>query len=70
MVTVQRRLQRIASGFNAKARKWRVPGVVTAEMLAMKGSRCAYCPTELSLWDGTWDHVVPFDKGAGKGRKS
>ncbi len=63
MVSVKRRLQRIAAGFNAKARKYRVPGVVTAEMLAAMPGRCAYCPTELALSDGSWDHVVPFDRG-------
>jgi 5-methylcytosine-specific restriction endonuclease McrA len=32
-------------------------------MLATRGDRCHYCPTELSLDQGTWDHVIAFDKG-------
>lgn len=62
-VPIKRRLQRIASTFNQKARKLHVPGVISWEMLAsMKGS-CAYCGTELRLEDGTWDHKLAFDKG-------
>ncbi len=70
-VPVKRRLQRIAASFNSKARKYHARGVVSWEMLANVGrldhsnviSQCAYCGTELRLEDGTWDHVVPFDKG-------
>jgi hypothetical protein len=32
-------------------------------MLAALPGKCAYCGIELRLEDGTWDHVVPFDKG-------
>lgn len=62
-VSVKRRLQRIASTFNAKARRLHVPGVVSWQMLASLGDKCAYCPTELTLDQGTWDHVLSFDKG-------
>lgn len=63
MTSIKRRLQRIAATFNSKARRLHVPGVISWEMLAsMKGS-CAYCGIELRLEDGTWDHVVPFDRG-------
>jgi hypothetical protein len=62
-VPVKRRLQRIASTFNAKARRLHVPGVVSWEMLASVGDSCAYCGAILRLEDGTWDHIVPFDRG-------
>lgn len=71
-VPVKRRIQRIASTFNAKARRLHVPGVVSWEMLANVGrvdrtgpivALCAYCEIELRLEDGTWDHVLPFDRG-------
>ena len=61
--TTKRRLQRIASSFNAKARKHHVQGVVTWEMLADKGSACHYCGISLDLEHGTWDHYVAFDTG-------
>jgi hypothetical protein len=59
----KRRLQRIAAGFNRKARKFHVQGVVSWEMLAALGDRCTYCGVGLSLEHGTWDHQVAFDKG-------
>lgn len=62
-VPVKRRLQRIASTFNSKARKLHVPGVVSWQMLATLPGQCFYCGTELRLEDGTWDHVTPFDNG-------
>jgi hypothetical protein len=59
-----RRLQRIASTFNSKARKYHVPGVVSWQMLAAMPGQCAYCPIVLdNLDEGTWDHVLPFDRG-------
>ena len=61
--TLLRRLQRISAGFNRKARQYHVRGVITPPMLIAKGNDCAYCPTTMSLRDGTWDHVIPFDKG-------
>lgn len=59
----RRRLQRVAAAFNLKARNKGVPGVVTAEMLAIMPGRCFYCETDLSIMDGTWDHKIPFDRG-------
>ncbi len=58
-----RRLQRIASGFNAKARRYHVPGIVSWGMLASFPQRCEYCGTGLDLNQGTWDHQIAFDKG-------
>lgn len=62
-VSIKRRLQRIASGFNAKARRYRVPGVTTAEHLALMPGKCHYCGVLLTLDGGTWDHVIPFHRG-------
>jgi len=62
-VPVKRRLQRVASTFNAKARRLHVPGVVSWQMLATAGDTCRYCGTELRLEDGTWDHYLAFDRG-------
>jgi len=61
--TAKRRVQRIASSFNAKARRLHVPGVVSWEMLAALPSQCEYCGISLDLDHGTWDHEIPFDKG-------
>lgn len=72
MVSDKRRVQRIASTFNAKARRLHVPGVVSWQMLANVGridrsgeviSLCFYCATELRLSDGSWDHTQAFDRG-------
>lgn len=63
MTTAKRRLQRIASTFNAKARRLHVPGVVNWQMLAAMPGVCVYCDTELRLDDGTWDHATAFDRG-------
>jgi 5-methylcytosine-specific restriction endonuclease McrA len=59
----KRRLQRVAAGFNRKARRLHVPGIVSWQMLANKPGRCFYCPTELTLDQGTWDHQIAFDRG-------
>lgn len=63
MTTIKRRLQRIASTFNAKARRLHVPGVVSWQMLASMPGVCAYCGIELRLEDGTWDHATAFNRG-------
>jgi hypothetical protein len=60
---MKRRIQRIASSFNAKARKNHAPGVVTWEMLASLPAYCRYCGIGLDLEHGTWDHYVAFDRG-------
>lgn len=59
----KRRLQRIASTFNAKARNMHVAGVVSWEQLAALGDECAYCGISLDLAHGTWDHAIAFDRG-------
>jgi len=63
VTSIKRRLQRIASTFNAKARRLHVPGIVSWQMLAAMPGTCHYCGLELSLDQGTWDHVAAFDKG-------
>lgn len=63
MVTPARRLGRIAATFNAKSRRLRVRGVVTAKMLALMPSECYYCGTLLGIMDGSWDHMIAFDRG-------
>lgn len=59
----KRRLQRIASTFNARARKHRVPGVVSWQMLLSLGNTCYYDGTQLTVNDGSYDHVLAFDSG-------
>jgi 5-methylcytosine-specific restriction endonuclease McrA len=63
VVDVKRRVQRIASTFNAKARRLHVRGVVSWQMLAAMPGQCRYCGVELRLEDGSWDHYVAWDKG-------
>jgi len=59
-----RRLQRIASSFNSKARAHHVPGLVVWQMLAVAGHNCAYCNIWLdTLEEGTWDHALAFNRG-------
>lgn len=48
---------------NARARKYRAPGVVRWEQLVTMGDTCHYCGVVLSLDQGTWDHVIAFDRG-------
>lgn len=60
---IKRRLQRIAATFNARARRFRVSGVVSWTMLLGLGNRCHYCSIELDLEHGTWDHVIAFERG-------
>lgn len=59
----KRRVQRIAASFNAKARKYHVPGVVSWEMLAALPAQCRYCGIGLTLEHGSWDHIVAFNNG-------
>ena len=63
MITVKRRIQRVASTFNAKARRLHVPGSVSWWMLVQTGDKCHYCGIGLALEDGTWDHYIAFDRG-------
>lgn len=59
----QRRLARLSSSYNKKARRYGVTGVITAIDLARKPMRCNYCGIGLEVGQGTFDHVIPFDKG-------
>lgn len=63
MVSYKRRLQRLASTYNAKARKLRVQGVVNWQQLATLGDTCSYCGDEVDPMAGSFDHRVPFDRG-------
>lgn len=60
---IRRRLARIASGYNIKARRLGLPGVVTPEQLAMLGNTCAYCGVDVDPMGGSFDHVIAFDRG-------
>jgi hypothetical protein len=62
-MNTKRRLQRIASSFNAKARNRHVPGVVTWEMLATLPGACRYCGIALDLDHGSWDHYTAWENG-------
>lgn len=61
----QRRLVRIAAAYNTKARRLGVRGVIRAEDLGrlelMPG--CWYCKIGLEIGQGTFDHVIPFERG-------
>jgi len=59
----QRRLNRLAASYNKKARKYGVSGYATAVSLARKPQRCHYCGIDLEVGQGTFDHVMSFDKG-------
>ena len=59
----ERRLNRLAASYNKKARQFGVPGVITAVDLARKPRRCMYCGISLEVGQGTFDHMIPFDKG-------
>jgi len=59
----QRRLVRIASAMNTKARKLGTYGVVSSVELAMKPSECAYCGVTLEPGQGTFDHRLAFARG-------
>jgi hypothetical protein len=62
----QRRLIRIAASMNKKARRLGAPGLLTAADLAhiiLKQKTCKYCAVRLDIGQGTFDHVIPFDRG-------
>ena len=59
----ERRLNRLAASYNKKAAKYGVPGTVTAVSLARKPMVCSYCGIGLEVGQGTFDHVIPFDRG-------
>ncbi len=61
-----RRLVRLAGGYNRKARAYGVRGTMTGAGLMLIESlidHCAYCGITLEPGHGTFDHVVPFDRG-------
>lgn len=67
MPSLERRLGRVASGFNSRARQHHALGVVTAAVLVQvhvrSGGRCHYCGIELELEHGTWDHAQALSEG-------
>lgn len=81
---VQRRFVRLAASMNAKAKRLGARGRVTAELLALIATsphdppcqwcsgaeelHCPYCGTGITLEGGSFDHVLPFDKGGSNTR--
>jgi hypothetical protein len=63
MTTLERRLGRIAAGFNAKARRLSRRGVVLWTHLAALPPKCYYCGVGIGPMDGSFDHRVSFDDG-------
>jgi 5-methylcytosine-specific restriction endonuclease McrA len=62
----QRRLIRLAHAINKKAERVGATGRITAEQLAaiiLIHPACHYCDIGLERGHGTFDHVVPFDRG-------
>lgn len=61
-----RRLVRLSGSINRKARLAGVRGTIDAPTLLMlqaAQTACAYCGISLEPGQGTFDHVVPFDRG-------
>src|SRR6266571_987426 len=67
MTTTERRLGRLAAGFNARARQYKSLGVVSWETLVMihvrAGGQCQYCHVSLELHHGSWDHAIDLPEG-------
>lgn len=63
MPDLKRRLQRVASSMNARARKYHAPGVVRWQDLAIGAERCVYCGIIVDLTQGTWDHQIALHRG-------
>ena len=59
----QRRLLRLADGFNRKAARLGIAGVVTALELHRLPRVCPYCGIGLEEGQGTFDHTIPFANG-------
>jgi 5-methylcytosine-specific restriction endonuclease McrA len=62
----QRRLIRLAAAYNTKARKLGVYGVIRAQDLGIIEQMqpyCQYCEVGLEVGQGTFDHVVPLNRG-------
>lgn len=60
---VVRRLSRIASGFNRKAKRLHRRGVITWLHLYNLPDHCFYCDIGMDKMDGSFDHVLAFDQG-------
>lgn len=62
---LRRRLQRICTTFNARARKLHAPGVVDIRVLVAVAAsgQCHYCDIEVGLEHGSWDHMIPLSEG-------
>jgi len=68
---LQRRYQRLAQAINKKAETLRAYGRLSAIDLAIVARdhpRCAYCGVGLEPGQGTFDHVVPFNRGGRNAR--
>lgn len=67
MTTTERRLGRIASGFNSRARRNRSIGVVSWQQLYLVhlrfAGRCHYCGINVAIEGGTWDHQQALSEG-------
>lgn len=64
--TEQRRLVRLAAAYNTKARRLGNYGVIRAQDLGLieqMEPECFYCDVGLEIGQGTFDHVVPLDRG-------
>lgn len=59
----QRRLTRLALSYNKKAARLGRPGIVTPIELFRKPNECFYCHIGLEVGQGTFDHIIPFDRG-------
>lgn len=62
----QRRLIRLASTINTKARRVGAEGEITASDLAeiyLQTRQCFYCRIGLQVGHYSFDHVLPFERG-------
>lgn len=59
----RRRLVRMASSMNKRARRAGVYGEITWAHLMDLGDACAYCGIELEPMHGSYDHVESLDRG-------
>ena len=59
----QRRLTRLVLAYNKKAGRLGLPGALSASDLARKPMECFYCGIGLEVGQGTFDHVILFDRG-------
>lgn len=62
----QRRLERLAHGINRKARAVGAVGTIFAADLArieLDHKTCRYCGVGLEIGQGSFDHIISFDKG-------